>query len=134
MKNFKLYLISVIAVLALGSVSAYAQNQVKVTGVVTSAEDGLPMKLDNIVAVVDCARMRQEFENGRMLMRPAIEEDDIENLLINGIEGVNYVLTEENTTALPEGVASRAESGWSGNIFRCPGRLWKRCAAVPPAV
>ena len=43
MKNFKLYLISVIAVLALGSVSAYAQNQVKVTGVVTSAEDGLPM-------------------------------------------------------------------------------------------
>ena len=43
MKNFKLYLISVIAVLALGSVSAYAQTQVKVTGVVTSAEDGLPM-------------------------------------------------------------------------------------------
>ncbi|MBQ6551301.1 MAG: ABC transporter substrate-binding protein [Lachnospiraceae bacterium] len=39
---------------------------------------------------------------------------DIENLLINGIEGVNYVLTEEGTTALPEGVASRAESGWSG--------------------
>ena len=43
MKNFKLHLISVIAVLALGSISAYAQTHVKVTGVVTSAEDGLPM-------------------------------------------------------------------------------------------
>ena len=37
MKNFKLYLISVIAVLALGSISAYAQTHVKVTGVVTSS-------------------------------------------------------------------------------------------------
>lgn len=57
-----------------------------------NTEDGLPMKLDNIVAVVDCARMRQEFENGRMLMRPAIEEDDIENLLIQQIEFCNTIL------------------------------------------
>ena len=38
---------------------------------------------------------------------------DIENLLINGIEGVNYILADDNTAQLPEGV-SRADSGWSG--------------------
>ena len=51
-----------------------------------NSEDGLLMKLDNIVAVVDCARMLAEFENGRKLLREAIGEDDLENLLIQQIE------------------------------------------------
>ena len=51
-----------------------------------NTEDGLPMKLDNIVAVVDCARMLSEFENGRKLLRDAIGDDDLENLLIQQIE------------------------------------------------
>lgn len=57
-----------------------------------NTEDGLPMKLDNIVAVVDCARMLEEFENGRKLLRPQIGEDDIENLLIGQIEFCNTIL------------------------------------------
>ncbi|MCI6172780.1 MAG: GTP-binding protein [Clostridiales bacterium] len=51
-----------------------------------NSEDGLLMKLDNIVAVVDCARMLAEFENGRKLLREAVGEDDLENLLIQQIE------------------------------------------------
>ncbi|MBQ6386434.1 MAG: GTP-binding protein [Lachnospiraceae bacterium] len=57
-----------------------------------NSEDGLYMKMDNVIAVVDCARMLQEFENGRKLMREAIEEDDIENLLIQQIEFCNTIL------------------------------------------
>ncbi|MDO4620900.1 MAG: GTP-binding protein [Lachnospiraceae bacterium] len=65
-----------------------------------NTEDGLAMKLDNIVAVVDCARMLQEFENGRRLMRDAIEEDDLENLLIQQLEFCNTVVL--NKTDLVE--------------------------------
>ena len=57
-----------------------------------NSEDGLFMELDNIIAVVDCARMLQEFENGRKLLREAISEDDIENLLIQQIEFCNTVI------------------------------------------
>ena len=57
-----------------------------------NAEDGIPMKLDNVIAVVDCARMLQEFENGRKLMRQAIGEDDVENLLIQQIEFCNTII------------------------------------------
>lgn len=44
------------------------------------------LNLDNIVAVVDCARMFEEFHNGRDLLANDIEEDDIESLLIQQIE------------------------------------------------
>ena len=47
-----------------------------------STYTGLPMELDNIIAVVDCARMHDEFEDGRSLTKDSIEEEDIENLLI----------------------------------------------------
>ena len=43
------------------------------------------LNLDNIVAVVDCARMFEEFHNGRDLFANDIEEDDIESLLIQQI-------------------------------------------------
>ncbi len=49
-------------------------------------EEGVSMKIDNIIAVVDAARMLQEFENGRALQRKDLEEDDLENLLIQQIE------------------------------------------------
>ena len=45
-----------------------------------------PLDLDNIVAVVDCARMWDEFNGGRDLLADDIEEDDIESLLIQQIE------------------------------------------------
>ena len=43
MKNFKFLILSVIVCMFAGVLSAHAQTMVKVTGVVTSAEDGLPM-------------------------------------------------------------------------------------------
>lgn len=42
--------------------------------------------LDNIVAVVDCARMFEEFHNGTDLLDPNIKENDIKSLLIQQIE------------------------------------------------
>ena len=44
------------------------------------------LALDNIVAVVDCARMYDEFNGGRDLLAEDIDEDDIESLLIQQIE------------------------------------------------
>lgn len=44
------------------------------------------VSLDNIIAVVDCARMYDEFNGGKALLANDIEEDDIESLLIQQIE------------------------------------------------
>ena len=57
-----------------------------------STENGIPMMLDNIIAVVDCARMHDEFEDGRSLTKESYEEEDIENLLIQQLEFCNTVL------------------------------------------
>ena len=40
------------------------------------------MALDNIIAVVDCARMRDEFEGGRALAESLRKEDDLAYLLV----------------------------------------------------
>ena len=56
-----------------------------------SADRGLPMRLDNIIAVVDGARMYDEFEGGRALTSDT-DEDDIEHLLIEQIEFCNTLL------------------------------------------
>ena len=53
--------------------------------------DGVP-RLDCIVTVVDALRMRDEFGNGGDLLKPNIEEDDIENLVIQQIEFCNIIL------------------------------------------
>lgn len=42
--------------------------------------------LDNIVAVVDCARMYDEFKGGKALFKDDLNDDDIENLLVQQIE------------------------------------------------
>ncbi|MDO4804929.1 MAG: GTP-binding protein, partial [Lachnospiraceae bacterium] len=63
-----------------------------------STEDGLPMELDNIIAVVDCARMHDEFEDGRSLLKDTYEEEDIENLLIQQLEFCNTVLMNKVDT------------------------------------
>ena len=67
-----------------------------------STEDGLPMALDNIIAVVDCARMHDEFEDGRSLMKESVEEEDIENLLIQQLEFCNTVLLNKVDTVTEE--------------------------------
>ncbi len=50
------------------------------------------LDLDNIVAVVDCARMYDEFHGGHDLLSGDIEEDDLENLLIQQIEFCTTVI------------------------------------------
>ncbi|MBE6468450.1 MAG: GTP-binding protein [Coriobacteriaceae bacterium] len=47
---------------------------------------GARLVLDNVVAVVDCARMRDEFAGGARLLDGGFEEDDIESLLIQQLE------------------------------------------------
>ena len=44
------------------------------------------VELDNIIAVVDCARMYDEFNGGNDLIADDTEEEDIANLLVNQIE------------------------------------------------
>lgn len=48
-------------------------------------------KLDTIVAVVDAARMVQEFAGGNSLLNKGLEEHDIEALLVQQIEFCNIV-------------------------------------------
>ena len=67
-----------------------------------STYTGLPMELDNIIAVVDCARMHDEFEDGRSLTKDSIEEEDIENLLIQQLEFCNTVLLNKIDMVTPK--------------------------------
>ncbi len=57
-------------------------------------EYGLPKicRLDNIVTVVDAARMAYEFGSGENLIKKDIDEEDIENLLIQQIEFCNTII------------------------------------------
>lgn len=54
-------------------------------------DHGVPC-IDCIVTVVDALRMQTEFECGEGLMRPNLNEEDIENLVIQQIEFCNIVL------------------------------------------
>ena len=47
---------------------------------------GVRIELDNIIAVVDCARMFDEFSGGEDLLADDIDEEDLEALLIQQIE------------------------------------------------
>ena len=68
--------------------------------------DGEPLlALDNIVAVVDCARMYDEFNGGRDLLAENIDEDDIESLLIQQIEFCTTLVLNKADTVTPEQIA-----------------------------
>ena len=54
--------------------------------------EAAPMMLDNIVAVVDSARMRDEFDDGKDLLADSIDEEDIESLLIQQLEFCTTVI------------------------------------------
>ena len=64
-----------------------------------------PLRLDNIVAVVDCARMYDEFNGGRDLLAEDIDEDDIESLLIQQIEFCSTLILNKTDTVTPEQIA-----------------------------
>ena len=95
-----------------------------------STYTGLPMELDNIIAVVDCARMHDEFEDGRSLTKDSIEEEDIENLLIQQLEFCNTVLlnkvdmvTPKQLGLLKEIVRSILKSPWNLPAGSKPSRI-----------
>lgn len=47
---------------------------------------GADVTLGNIVTVVDCARMLDEFDGGERLLSPDLDEDDVESLLVQQLE------------------------------------------------
>lgn len=55
---------------------------------------GLPKicRLDNVVTVVDAARLAYEFGSGEALVKENIDDEDIENLLIQQIEFCNIIV------------------------------------------
>ena len=58
-------------------------------------------RLDCIVTVVDALRMRDEFEGGALLVRPGIDDEDIENLVVQQIEFCNIVLLNKAAEVEP---------------------------------
>ena len=71
------------------------------------------LALDNIVAVVDCARMYDEFHGGRDLLADDIDEDDIEALLISQIEFCSTLVLNKVDTVTPEQLAELKAIGHS---------------------
>ncbi len=59
-------------------------------------------RLDNIVSVVDVARMADEFGCGDNLIRDDIDDEDIENLIIQQIEFCNTIILNKVDTVTPE--------------------------------
>ena len=59
-------------------------------------------RLDCIVTVVDALRLRDEFDRGRALSRPGIDDEDIENLVIQQIEFCNIILLNKISEVTPE--------------------------------
>ncbi len=62
-------------------------------------------RLDNIVSIVDVARMADEFGCGDNLVKDDIDEEDIENLLIQQIEFCNTIILNKVDTVTPEQLA-----------------------------
>ena len=64
-------------------------------------KDGMPV-VDCIATVVDALRMRDEFGSGHDLLRPNLDEDDIENLVIQQIEFCNIILLNKASEVTPD--------------------------------
>ena len=62
-------------------------------------------RLDNIVSIVDVARMADEFRCGDNLVKDDIDEEDIENLLIQQIEFCNTIILNKVDTVTPDQLA-----------------------------
>ncbi len=67
-----------------------------------STEGAAPLMLDNIVTVVDCARLIEEFEGGKRLIAEDIAEDDVESLLIEQLEFCTTVVLNKTDLITPE--------------------------------
>ena len=69
------------------------------------AERGLDIDLDNIIAVVDAARMFDQFNGGRDLLEEDIDEEDIEALLIQQIEFCTTLVLNKSDLVTKEQMA-----------------------------
>ena len=72
---------------------------------VSQRDGAAPLALDNIIAVVDCKRMFDEFHGGHDLVGGEVDEDDIESLLIQQIEFCTTLVLNKVDTVTPEQVA-----------------------------
>lgn len=70
-----------------------------------SQQGTAPLALDNIVCVVDCARMYDEFNGGHALVEGDVEEDDVESLLIQQIEFCTTLVLNKTDMVSAEQVA-----------------------------
>ncbi|MCQ2588177.1 MAG: GTP-binding protein [Treponema sp.] len=59
-------------------------------------------KLDNVVGVVDAARLVDEFDEGKSLLKENIEEEDIESLLIQQIEFCSTLIVNKRDLVTDE--------------------------------
>lgn len=72
------------------TISAFCDQQ-------SAAQSTAPMALDNVVCVVDCARMYDEFAGGQALIGD-FDEDDIEALLVQQLEFCTTVVLNKCDT------------------------------------
>lgn len=80
-----------------------AQSIAMIDGTVDKKAD--ICRLDNIVSVVDVARMADEFGCGSDLVDKNLDDDDIENLLIQQIEFCSTIILNKVDTVTPEQLA-----------------------------
>ena len=59
-------------------------------------------KLDNVVGVVDAARLVDEFDEGKSLLKKDIDEEDIESLLIQQIEFCSTLIVNKRDLVTDE--------------------------------
>ena len=59
-------------------------------------------KLDNVVGVVDAARLVDEFDEGKSLLKENIDEEDIESLLIQQIEFCSTLIVNKRDLVTDE--------------------------------
>ncbi len=63
---------------------------------------GRPLTLDNIIAVVDSARMIDEFEGGNRIAAGNYEKDDVEALIVEQLEFCTTVVLNKTDLVSPE--------------------------------
>lgn len=77
-----------------------------ISGFCDASQNGAaPLALDNIVCVVDCARMFDEFNGGHALTSGDVDEDDVESLLIQQIEFCTTLILNKTDKVEPEQIA-----------------------------
>lgn len=70
-----------------------------------ASEEDAPLAIDNVIAVVDCARMFDEFNGGQDLLSDDLDDHDIASLLISQIEFCSTLVLNKADSVTPEQMA-----------------------------